>query len=80
MAIRTRLISFVAGAKRTEWDIPEATVCVWPYEAMYGEDVYNERGYLDNDQRSANADEFFATIEAGKSLIFYYANLFQSIF
>ena len=65
---------FGAGAKRTEWDIPEATVCVWPYEAMYGEDVYSEGGNLDNDRRSANADEFFDTIEAGKSLIFYYAN------
>ena len=41
---------------------------------MYGEDVYNEGGNLDNDRRSANADEFFATIEAGKSLIFYYTN------
>ena len=65
---------FRDGAKRTEWDIPEATVCVWPYEAMYGDDVYNEGGYLDNNRRSENADEFFAAIEAGKSLIFYYAN------
>lgn len=65
---------FYGGAKRTEWDIPEATVCVWPYEAMYGDDVYSEAGYLDNDQRSTNADEFFASIDAGKSLIFYYAN------
>ena len=65
---------FRDGAKRTEWDIPEATVCVWPYEAMYGDDVYNEGGYIDNDRRSENADEFFAAIEAGKSLIFYYAN------
>ena len=30
---------FRGGAKRTEWDIPEATVCVWPYEAMYGDHV-----------------------------------------
>ncbi len=64
---------FHGGANRTEWDIPEATVCVWPYEAMYGENVYNE-GRTDNDQRSANVDEFFANIEVGKSLIFYYAN------
>lgn len=65
---------FFGGAETTEWDIPEATVCVWPYEAMYGDDVYNEQGYLDNDRRSENADEFFASIEADKSLIFYYAN------
>lgn len=65
---------FRGGAQRTEWDIPEATVCVWPYEAMYGDDVYDEAGRLDNDRRSANADAFFAEIEDNKSLIFYYAN------
>jgi exodeoxyribonuclease V alpha subunit len=65
---------FFGGAKRAEWDIPGATVCVWPYEAMYGDDVYSETGYLDNDRRSTNADAFFSSIESGKSLIFYYAN------
>lgn len=65
---------FRDGAERTEWDIPEATVCVWPYEAMYGDDVYDEAGRLDNNRRSANADQFFAEIEDNKSLIFYYAN------
>lgn len=65
---------FRGGAQRTEWDIPEATVCVWPYEAMYGDDIYDEAGRLDNDRRSANADAFFAEIEDNKSLIFYYAN------
>ena len=65
---------FRGGAQRTEWDIPEATVCVWPYEAMYGDDVHDEAGRLDNDRRSANADAFFAEIEDNKSLIFYYAN------
>ena len=65
---------FRGGAQRTEWDIPEATVCVWPYEAMYGDDVYDEAGRLDNDRRSANADAFFAEIEENRSLIFYYAN------
>jgi exodeoxyribonuclease V alpha subunit len=65
---------FRGGAKRTEWDIAPSTVCVWPYEAMYGEDVYDEAGKLDNDRRSANANEFFANIEKDKSLIFYYAN------
>jgi len=64
---------FYDGASRTEWDIPAATTCVWPYEAMYSDDVYkNEK--LDNNQRSANADEFFKSIDGGSSLIFYYAN------
>jgi hypothetical protein len=65
---------FRDGARRTEWDIPPATTCVWPYEAMYGDDVYNEGGRSDNDRRSANADEFFSNIENDASLIFYYAN------
>lgn len=41
---------------------------------MYGDDVYDEAGRLDNDRRFANADAFFAEIEADKSLIFYDAN------
>ncbi len=65
---------FRGGAQRTEWDIPPSTTCAWPYEAMYGDDVRDERGRLDNDQRSRNADEFFTKIENDKSLIFYYAN------
>lgn len=64
---------FFDGASRAEWDIPPATTCVWPYEAMYSEDVY-ENGKLDNNRRSENADAFFASIEAANSLIFYYAN------
>lgn len=64
---------FYDGASRTEWDIPASTTCVWPYEAMYSEDVY-ENGTLDNDRRSANAEEFFKSIDGGSSLIFYYAN------
>ncbi|MCY4338500.1 MAG: AAA family ATPase [Gammaproteobacteria bacterium] len=65
---------FREGARRTEWDIPPSTVCVWPYEDMYGENVYDESGRLNNDQRSANADETFGKLENNKSLIFYYAN------
>ena len=65
---------FKDGAQRTEWSIPRATVCVWPYEAMYGDDVYDENGHFDNNKRSSKAEEFFAHIEAGKSLVFYYAN------
>lgn len=64
---------FFDGASRSEWDIPPATTCVWPYEAMYSEDVY-ENGKLDNNRRSENADAFFESIEAVNSLIFYYAN------
>ena len=65
---------FRGGAKRTEWDIPDGSVCVWPYEAMYGDGTLDEAGRRDNDRRSTNADKFFAEIEDNKSLIFYYAN------
>jgi exodeoxyribonuclease V alpha subunit len=70
---------FRGGARRTEWDIPQSTVCVWPYEAMYSDDVYEEGGRLDNDRRSAFADAFFAEIENNKSLIFYYSNYSNSV-
>ena len=65
---------FYGGASRTEWEIPAATVCVWPYEAMYAENVLTEQGFLDSDQRSANAERFFEQVEHDRSLIFYYAN------
>ena len=65
---------FHGGAQRTEWDVPPATVCVWPYECMYGEDVYDEAGHFDNNKRSDNVEEFFSKLEKDKSLIFYYAN------
>ena len=65
---------FYGGAQRAEWEIPAATVCVWPYEAMYGDAVRTERGWFDNDKRSAKAEEFFEEIDSGRSLIFYYAN------
>lgn len=64
---------FYGGAEREEWDIPASTVCVWPYEAMYGDEVYTD-GRLDNSKRRAGADEFFAELEEDESLIFYYAN------
>lgn len=64
---------FYGGAERESWEIPAATVCVWPYEAMYGDEVYTD-GRLDNNKRKAGADEFFAELEENESLIFYYAN------
>ncbi|MDD1498566.1 AAA family ATPase [Agrobacterium sp. CNPSo 3708] len=64
---------FYGGAEREEWDIPPSSVCVWPYEAMYGEEVYTD-GRLDNNKRRVGVDEFFAELEVDESLIFYYAN------
>ena len=56
------------------WNIPPYTVCVWPYECMYRDNVKRDGGGFDNDQRSENADEFFSKIEPNRSFIFYYAN------
>lgn len=67
-------VFFKGGASRTEWEISPSTVCVWPYEVMYGEDVHTETGKLDNDARAEKADHFFSNIEENKSLIFYYGN------
>jgi exodeoxyribonuclease V alpha subunit len=66
---------FFGGAERREWAVPPATVCIWPYEAMYAEEV-KASGYLDNDRRRALMLEFFKPIkqDCGKNLIFYYAN------
>ena len=66
---------FYGGAARHEWTLSPATVSVWPYEAMYADEVKAE-GYLDNDKRHALTLEFFQPVEAdcGRNLIFYYAN------
>ena len=66
---------FFDGARRHEWALPPATVSVWPYEAMYAEEVKAE-GYLDNSKRRELMLEFFQPIEkdCGKNLVFYYAN------
>ena len=66
---------FYDGASRHEWMQSPATVSVWPYEAMYTEEV-RAQGYLDNDKRRALTLEFFQPIEndCGSNLVFYYAN------
>lgn len=66
---------FYGGASRQEWTLPPATVSVWPYEAMYSEEVKPE-GYFDNDRRRDLTLKFFRPVEkaCGRNLIFYYAN------
>jgi exodeoxyribonuclease V alpha subunit len=65
--------SFFRSGQRTEWNLPPATVCAWPYEAMYDEEA-KTGGYVDNAKRLELAKEFFSAIEAQKSLVFHYAN------
>jgi len=61
------------GASRRTWEIPPATVCIWPYEEMYGEKV-QQGGRFDNDERFTRAEAYFRQVERDTSLIFYYAN------
>lgn len=66
---------FFGKAKRHEWELDPATVSVWPYEAMYAEEV-KAGGFLDNNRRRQLTLEFFKPIQesCGKNLVFYYAN------
>lgn len=65
---------FGGDADPVHWELPPSTVCVWPYEAMFGDGVKNDQGYFDYGIRRQNANEFFEQIEPEKSLVFYYAN------
>lgn len=65
---------FKDKTSRHFWDLAPATVCVWPYEVMYGGDVKEESGKYDYHQRLQNAKDYFDQFEKGKSLIFYYSN------
>ncbi|MFC2167769.1 ATP-dependent RecD-like DNA helicase [Acidobacteriota bacterium] len=64
---------FNEEAQTRRWILPPATVCVWPYEEMYGDDVRGNDRY-DYEKRLANARKYFKAIEKDRSLIFYYAN------
>jgi len=65
---------FNKEAKRREWELPPATVCVWPYGEMYCEEVRKQQGGYDNDLRFDFANKFFSQVERNVSLVFYYAN------
>ena len=66
---------FFGGADRREWTLPAASVYIWPYAAMYAEEVRASCN-LDNDRRRALTLEFFEPVkrDCGSNLIFYYAN------
>jgi exodeoxyribonuclease V alpha subunit len=68
---------FRDGSETKYWDLPPATVCIWPYEEMYTDDVKFPEGtrrVYDYDKRFERAQRFFEEITPKKSLIFYYAN------
>ena len=64
---------FNKEAKRLSWALPPATVCVWPYEEMYRDEVRTGMGY-DASERKKFVEAFFAKVEKKSSLIFYYTN------
>ncbi|WP_216854839.1 AAA family ATPase [Burkholderia sp. L27(2015)] len=66
-------VFFNKESKRRDWELPPATVCVWPYEEMYRDEV-REGNYYDARARKKYADEFFSKIEENSSLVFYYSN------
>ena len=76
-AISKPPIWFRDGSTAVPIDIPPSTACVWNYEGMYSDDVNRELGNgqkFNYDTRLEKAKEYFARLEEGKSLIFYYAN------
>ncbi|MBX7123865.1 MAG: AAA family ATPase [Opitutaceae bacterium] len=64
---------FFPTGERTTWRLPPATVCAWPYEAMYADET-KVNGYVSNEKRLELAKAFFAEITPEKSLVFHYAN------
>jgi exodeoxyribonuclease V alpha subunit len=66
---------YPANDRRT-WELPPSTICIWPFEEMYRDEVKRSgRGQVyDYDKRLAFAKDYFAEVEENRSLVFYYAN------
>lgn len=68
---------FTDNTSPRTWTIPPYTICTWPYEEVYKEEVLNtETKYPKYDpiKRRTAVNEYFSKITPSKSLIFYYAN------
>jgi hypothetical protein len=68
---------FRDGSMTKYWNLPPSTVCVWPYEEMYTEEIKNPEGQgqkYNYDKRLQGAKKFFEELTPDKSLIFYYSN------
>jgi exodeoxyribonuclease V alpha subunit len=67
---------FRDGTQIRQWQLPPYSVGVWPYEEMYREEMLNQGDGTKYNavNRRAAANEYFAKIDEGKSLVFYYAN------
>jgi hypothetical protein len=70
---------FNDGTHTKKWTLPPYTICVWPYEEMYRDEVRNyskQKGTTKYNAiaRREAANQYFEQIVPQKSLIFYYAN------
>src|SRR5580765_5921938 len=54
---------FNDSTTRAVWELAPSTVCIWPYEQMYGDDVKQEGGKYDYALRLKNAKEYFAQFQ-----------------
>lgn len=62
-------VFFNDKTRRRKWELPPATVCIWPYEEMY----VNSKSKTAK-ERIEGAQSYFKKIEKDHSLVFYYAN------
>ena len=72
-------IWFRDGTEVKHWPLPPYTICTWPYEEMYKDEVKNiskQKGItrFNSVARREGALNYFAQLSPGKSLVFYYAN------
>lgn len=65
------------GAIGIHINLLPATVCIWPYDEVYGDDVelgHGSNQKYDNNKRFEKVKGYFSDLEERKSLLFYYAN------
>jgi hypothetical protein len=70
---------FRDGTEVKHWPLPPYTICTWPYEEMYKDEVQNipkKKGMTKYNAtaRRESALDYYAQLTSGKSLVFYYAN------
>lgn len=68
--------SWYPAEQRLTWQMPASTVCIWPFEEMYRDEVRATGGSrpYDYDKRREHAEDYLGRIEPDASLVFYYAN------
>ncbi|MDD3653114.1 MAG: hypothetical protein PHO01_02830 [Desulfotomaculaceae bacterium] len=61
---------FNDGTTRRQWELPPATVCVWPYEEMYANEMRKAGGGYDNEKRLTAARNYFSQLTPDEALYF----------